>query len=611
LAKSDAGRRPDRRASAPAASCPRAPSECETPARLASVLALLARQPIRVACDFVDAYRKPPRLPALETARQHGDERRAWSTAFLEYAYALVDEPTYAGMPCTRDDEGKLDWIIPTNRGPGSKNWDGNARRKKWWETKARSVGIPIEGKWISKTAKQIHPWGWKPCQTCGRWMRLSYSYPAARTVDALNRWLPDDEELDVVNYLDIYEVAEHSVGVLGERDAFLALSSALPPLRDRQPPTTLDGLLTVLEEGVVRAELRGRLSPGAMSNAPDRLDGFHTYNLCCRRKQDTGRSLDNLKTYGVDRRAFEHWSEGDWEAANLLMSRTTEGVCSRCGERRQLSADHVGPISLGFQHTPFFEAVCASCNSAKNNRMAMRDIDQLLALERDGTEVASWHATPLWSATKNGVHDDAAALRLSKLLNVNQHEFLRLLLRARAAGTPDILLQFLSPQYAEERVEFVDLDRATLQYRAILKRPRQATYSRSKAARLIRIAFEALDEYAVKEKRNVQAVPPNLLEEEIHGVDAALARAREDVSHWRGPLLEALDPDEPASVRENRLQELVGPGFYEPTHDYAYVRVVFERYMEKVGEILASRLDDDHAIKLWDEALGSEPAAS
>ena len=53
-----------------------------------------------------------------------------------------------------------------------------------------------------------------------------------------------------------------------------------------------LEQLQQALEEKVVRAELRGRLSPGAMSNPPDRLDGFHTYNLCCRSKQDTGRSL-------------------------------------------------------------------------------------------------------------------------------------------------------------------------------------------------------------------------------------------------------------------------------------------------------------------------------
>lgn len=555
----------------------------------------------------MDAYRKPPRLPALDSERRHGDDRRAWSKAFLEYAYALVEQPVYKGIPGSRDEQGKLDWTIPTGRSRGSKNWDGNARRKQWWEAKAVALGIPVEDAWISQVAKRIHPWGWKPCQTCGRWMRLSYAYPSARTVATLNRSLPQDEMLDVPDYLDIYEVAEHLVDVLGQSDAVEALVAALPSLAGAAPGDLAE-LQRELEERVVRTEPRG-LSPGAMSNAPDRLDGFHTYNLCCRSRQDTGRSLDNLKTYGVDRRAFEHWSEGDWEAANLLMSRTTEGSCPRCGEHRQLSADHVGPISLGFRHTPFFEAVCASCNSSKNNRMGMRDIKQLLSLERAGTEVASWHAATLWDAAKYSVGDDAGALRLSKLLNVNQHEFLRLLLRARALGVPDVLMQFLSPEYAEERVEFVGLDRATLRYESILRRSRQETYSRSKAARLVRIAFEALDEYGLKPRRNVQAVPVSLLEVENERVEQALGTALTDTSHWREPLVAAIDAGLPASVKENRLQELIGPGFYEPTHDYRYVRDAFAGYMAAVGEVLAGRLDDDHAIKLWDEALGSEPA--
>lgn len=558
----------------------------------------------RMASRPMEADRKPPRLAPPPAEHRHGDERRAWSRAFLEYAYALVDEPAYAGMPATRDARGKLDWIIPSNRSPGSKNWDGNARRRAWWEAKAREIGIPVDGKWISQVAKAIHPWGWKPCQTCGRWMRLSYSYPTPKTAAALNRWLPDDEQLEVADYLDVYEVAEHLVDVLGQAEAVRALESTLPTLRGAAP-SSLATLQHELEERVVRSEPRGRLSPGAMSNAPDRLDGFHTYNLCCRARQDTGRSLDNLKTYGVDRRAFEHWSEGDWEAANLLMSQTVEGACPRCGAHGQLSADHVGPISLGFRHTPFFEAVCTSCNSAKNNRMSLRDVETLRALEDEGVEIVSWHAAALWDGAKERLQDDAGALRLSKLLNVNQHEFLRLLLRARTAGVPDVLMQFLSPGYAEQRVEFIGLDRTTLRYEKIVRERRQETYSRSKAARLVRIAFGALDEYGKKEKRNVQAVPPDLLEDESQRVEQALDTALADASRWREPLVEALDPSLAPNVRENRLQELIGPGRYQPPHEYGYVREAFEGYMAKVGAVLANRLDDDHAIKLWDEALG------
>lgn len=63
-------------------------------------------------------------------------------------------------------------------------------------------------------------------------------------------------------------------------------------------------------------------LGPGAMSNAPDRLDGFHTYNRCCRTKQDSGRSKENLKSYATDRRAFELWVDGNWVTANKAKGR-------------------------------------------------------------------------------------------------------------------------------------------------------------------------------------------------------------------------------------------------------------------------------------------------
>lgn len=540
---------------------------------------------------------RPPKLPELSAQRRHGDARRAWSDPFLRYAYAIVAHDAYEGMPSTTDQDGKVDWTIPSNRPPGSKNSDGNARRREWWAARARLLGLEIEGKWISRLAKQIHPWGWKPCQTCGRWMRITYSYPRARTIDQLNQHLAEAEQLEYADFLDIYEVIDHLVQALGTNAAALALATVFPELGATEGVDG-DELKRLAEARLVSAENR-KFSPGAMSNAPDRLDGFHTYNLCCRSKQDTGRSLDNLKTYGVDRRAFEHWSEGDWEAANLLMSSVGSGRCPRCGRVGQLTADHVGPISLGFRHTPFFQAVCSSCNSAKNNRMGLGDVRALLLLEDQGVAVVSWHARRIWDLLKYRIEDDAGALRLSKLMNVNQHQFLRLLLSARSVA-PDALLQFLSPQFAEQRVEFVGLDPDTLKYERIERRARQATYAHSKAARLVRIAFEALDDYATKAKRNVQSIPEEFLRAEEQRIDDAISRATDDPSPWRAQLVDALDRDSPANVRENRLKELLGSGRYRPDHDYDYLREAFTGYMDLVGEILALRFDDDRAIKLW-----------
>ncbi|MBK8294181.1 MAG: hypothetical protein IPK93_05155 [Solirubrobacterales bacterium] len=208
-------------------------------------------------------------------------------------------------------------------------------------------------------------------------------------------------------------------------------------------------------------------------------------------------------------------------------------------------------------------------------------------------------------------VKSDADALRLSKLMNVNQHEFLRLLLRARTAGVPDALLQFLSPEYAESRVTFVNVDETTLKFDRIEETQRQETYALGKASRLIRIAFDSLDEYSEKEVRNVQAVPQSLLEEANATVDAAIGRAKEETSSWREPLVSALDRTMRTNVRENQIQGLIAPMAYLPPNDFGYLRDAFTAYMDRIGEILAQRFHDDAAIKEWELNLGDEPALS
>jgi Alw26I/Eco31I/Esp3I family type II restriction endonuclease len=142
-------------------------------------------------------------------------------------------------------------------------------------------------------------------------------------------------------------------------------------------PPTQFDSLadcLSWIETQYIPAE-PSVLSPGAMSNAPDRFDGFHSFNLCCRGVADTGRHKGNLSSYITDRRVFEYWADGDWIAADRLIgairSKLGDEFCLR-GHRGPCDADHIGPISLGFTHHALFQMLCKSCNSAKNNRMSL-----------------------------------------------------------------------------------------------------------------------------------------------------------------------------------------------------------------------------------------------
>jgi hypothetical protein len=161
-------------------------------------------------------------------------------------------------------------------------------------------------------------------------------------------------------------------------------------------------------------------------------------------------------------------------------------------------------------------------------------------------------------------------------------------------------LLQFLAPQFAETRVEFVNLDALTLEYDRIERHPRQSTYATGLAARLLRIAFESLDDYATKENRNVQTIPENLLQEEVLALEEVIDVASGDASPWRTPLNEALDPDRAPAIRTSLLATLL-QGQYTPDHDFSYVRSGFADYMDAVGRVLAHRLDDDRAIKEWE----------
>jgi Alw26I/Eco31I/Esp3I family type II restriction endonuclease len=526
----------------------------------------------------------------------YGDQRRPWNQAFITYMDSIVDHPNYQGMPCTRDDTGKIDWTIPSNRSRGSKNWDGNARRREWWAEKARSMGIAIEGPWLSKTAKALHPTGSKPCQTCGRLMELSYIYPTVQTIARLNSYLPEGEKLEHGDYLTIYEVVDHLFTELGGDVATRALSEVFPLAGHA---ATLDEFKRSITVQYVEKESR-KFSPGAMSNAPDRLDGFHTYNLCCRSRQDKGRDRQNLRSYGVDRRAFEQWCEGDWASADFLMSQAGVGPCTECSRMGQLTPDHTGPISLGFAHSPTFRPICNSCNSAKNNRMSHRDVQELLTRESNGEAVVSWQAQRLWDLCKNDVNDDHAALLLSKLMRIGQHHYLESLHPAVEAGVPDCLMQFLHPEYAYFKPTFIDLDPETLRYTRLERIPRNDTYARMKAARVVRVAFEALQDYAQKPKRNVQAVSSELVRPEHQAYLDTLQRAAAEASLSRESLTEILRSEDGPDTRDNKIALLTAETDFRCPWD-PEVRTELTKLTSAYADVLHVRFRRGESVS-WDD---------
>jgi Alw26I/Eco31I/Esp3I family type II restriction endonuclease len=443
--------------------------------------------------------------------------------------HQIVEHPNYAGMPATVDDAGKIDWTIPSNRKPGSKNWNGNALRRAWWAEQATAAGISLEGQWISAAARRIHPLQRKPCQTCGRWMSIQYVYPTKTTLLRLRELAPEADPVEWPEFGTIFEILDVLADQLGDEVAIVRAAELFDRV-DAQDRVSMGAFQRSIRSLYVATNSK-RLSPGAMSNAPDRLDGFHTYNRCCRASQDTGRSHENLDRYVVDRRAYEQWAEGDWVTADLLMHSAGIGYCSSgescpsAGRAVQLSADHVGPISLGFRHSPNFIPLCSSCNSAKNNRMSSLDVLRLVALEDSGEGVVSWQAKLLWDETKAFVATDADALLLSRLMRINQDAYLRYVALGAMSDHPEAMLQFLDISWAEFRVRLIDVDPQTLTYRTAVKERRQTTYAASRASRVIRIAFDSAIEYAAG-VRNLHSVGEDVLTVESARYEAALRDA-------------------------------------------------------------------------------------
>ncbi len=82
-------------------------------------------------------------------------------------------------------------------------------------------------------------------------------------------------------------------------------------------------------------------------------------------------------KSYTKDRRAYEYWSDGNIHAANQFMgSRFFKGA----------SADHIGPISLGFVHDPRYllQPMPGGDNSSKRDRLQIVDIESIVETEKE-----------------------------------------------------------------------------------------------------------------------------------------------------------------------------------------------------------------------------------
>ena len=246
-------------------------------------------------------------------------------------------------------------------------------------------------------------------------------------------------------------------------------------------------------------------LSPGVMSNCPDRFDGFHSDGLCCREETDKGRHKGNMKTYTQDRRAYEEWADGNYNLANRLMGEFNKQApmkCPICGRIESMTADHIGPISLGFCHSKNFAPMCNSCNSSKNNRFTKSDVDELIKIEESGEQVISWHSQAIWDAIKHTIKNDTDAKFASSVMAKCHQNVLNILAIIYKKTGKDFLMVYLHPEFSLVDYRFENVDLSHLDRIKIISAPLDSKNKRKNQERYVRTAFESLEEFSKKKNR-------------------------------------------------------------------------------------------------------------
>lgn len=415
---------------------------------------------------------------------------------FDDYVEMIVANPAYKGLFYERGRDGRVNWVVAGKSPNGQK-------RQAWWDEKCKELGIPIQKGCYAKAARMIHPTGKHVCQCCGEERSIFYEYPTKNTAKLLNKILgthidPDDDEQRAE--CTIKEIIE---GWCDTPTKIYNLAKAFKlPL-----PANKEELIKLVYKELVDKE-SSRFSPGAMCNPPDRFNGFHSYALCCRTKFDTGRHTENMQTYNQDRRAYEEWSDGDYNLANRLMGefhKCPPMKCPKCGTIAKMSADHIGPISLGFCHSKYFAPMCKSCNSAKNNRFTKDDVDELLKLEKNGEQVVSWHSKYIWDMLKNNIRNDIEAKKASSIMakcHQNILNILSLIYKLSINGQDFLSSQYLHPEYSLVDYRFANVDLTDLSKLKIIQSPLDSKNKRNNQERYVRIAFESLKEFGEKKNR-------------------------------------------------------------------------------------------------------------
>lgn len=417
-------------------------------------------------------------------------EEKNYHPKFVKYQEEIVKNPAYKGLKITRKDNGELNWVAGKQSAIGRERLD-------WADKKIKEFHIEGDGPY-AKLMFQIHPTKIKVCQICGSEMSLYYIYLNTTLVNKINKQF----NLQLDTNTSLYDAYDLMVQKKGEKAVKLFLINEFE--LDSKYIASEGELLIDACEQTCRVEKKSKkLGPGAMSNFPDRFDGFHSYNRCCRSVEDKGRHADNLKTYTKDRRAYEYWSDGNICSANGFMGSSYFN---------EASADHTGPISLGFVHdSAYLKKMPQGDNSSKRDKLLFDDVLKVIKIEEEtGIRAISWFSNEIWSFLKKQVSEKKITGDGTKLENVrlmfkqsmSDYMFILKTIKSSSNGVDYLTTTYISPKMKDFQFDY-EWDAAG---RIVSKTPRTINdANRKEFDRMKRICLDSLDDYESKSNRNVK----------------------------------------------------------------------------------------------------------
>lgn len=412
---------------------------------------------------------------------------KIWHENFKDYMNFIAQHKNYHGLPIEYKKDNSIKWVT-------SKKSESGQNRVRWINEQAQKLNIERNAGYYAKVMYLIHPTKEKPCQICGEKMSLSYIYPNVH----LKKYLAKQYGIIPNIFDDIFTIYEKLDELGFDMNIFIRYLTDKLNLNTSVTSNKSHKHILSMIEKYCRTNGNKLLGPGAMSNFPDRLDGFHTYNRCCRSKEDTGRSKENLRTYNKDRRAYEYWSDGNIHAANKFMNH--EYFIGS-------TADHIGPISLGFVHDPLYlTKMDGRSNSSKNNRLSINDIKKLISIEKKtNTQCASKYSSLIWENLKYDFENNSnfQIKEWQEKLDLNTKAYMKLLYSISLIPN-DIGKNFLIENIIKPKMEYFKFDYVFDNNGNITNRtPRKVNDSNKKEfERFIKVSLASLHDFELKSNR-------------------------------------------------------------------------------------------------------------